>query len=505
MKNIRNILRSWVWRLDHTYAASSYLIRQKVRVLFWLQLVGFFLFFIVMVISLTVSPPYYTSAILDLISLTTIAFSLWFLWKGRYETAVFLLLFVFSSAWIVGFYLKMDHYLVTGVNSFFPFMFAILTFVAFFGSRIQVAFFFALLTFFTLLYFILSFLQNDTDLFIRNQLGMGINSVMSLIIVFLILWLSATITQKVISLLTRELSRNKELNLSLERKVEERTQRMQEAMFELEQMNTSLVETNLKLDMAREVMDQDMRLAHFVQQKYFERSLPENCTWELAVYHTPMTQVSGDFYDFYFLENKLQGVSLFDVSGHGVASALITMLARSIGFRHFRDRQGEDLGEIMKSMNREIIQEIGGLDQYLSGLMLSFVGSDKVVYGNAGHPELILKRYQSQTVETDFFAESNKGTFMGISMLEGDYPVVELTVAKGDLLLLYSDGIIESGNQKGDFYGMEKLLHSLAEASPDASAVTVRDGLIEALNHFCGDRDPDDDRTLIVLRKLSGV
>ena len=95
-----------------------------------------------------------------------------------------------------------------------------------------------------------------------------------------------------------------------------------------------------------------------------------------------MAGVSGDLYDFYLEDNVLTGVSILDVSGHGIASGLITMLARTIFYRNFAAGKEEDLSEILEKSNRHLIKEIGNVDYYLTGILLRFK-QDSVEYVNA--------------------------------------------------------------------------------------------------------------------------
>jgi sigma-B regulation protein RsbU (phosphoserine phosphatase) len=71
-----------------------------------------------------------------------------------------------------------------------------------------------------------------------------------------------------------------------------------------------------------------------------------------------MSGVSGDLYDFYQKEGRLTGLSLFDVSGHGIASGLITLLARSVILRVFMEAGTARLGEVRQKINSQLIEEL---------------------------------------------------------------------------------------------------------------------------------------------------
>jgi sigma-B regulation protein RsbU (phosphoserine phosphatase) len=78
-----------------------------------------------------------------------------------------------------------------------------------------------------------------------------------------------------------------------------------------------------------------MDMASNVQATLFPPTPPEVNGWDIAFVFRPMAGVSGDMYDFYTEGDTLNGVALFDVSGHGIASGLITMIARTVFQRNF--------------------------------------------------------------------------------------------------------------------------------------------------------------------------
>ena len=155
-------------------------------------------------------------------------------------------------------------------------------------------------------------------------------------------------------------SRNEveDLNIHLEKKVEDRTielrhakEEIEAAMEETSAINENLIATNAELENARSIADRDMKMAINVQRSLFPNK-PINTEWDIAIMFKPMSGVSGDFYDFYEARGGgLNGVGLFDVSGHGIASGLITMLAKTIIGRQFnrlherKTRTGSDINQ----------------------------------------------------------------------------------------------------------------------------------------------------------------
>ncbi|MBN2158329.1 MAG: SpoIIE family protein phosphatase [Spirochaetes bacterium] len=298
------------------------------------------------------------------------------------------------------------------------------------------------------------------------------------------------------------------LNVSLEHKVGERTKDLEKTQGELKELlsvyteiNDNLYDVTRELEHAQNTMQQDMEMAASVQERFFSMVPPSLKGWDLAFTLKPIAIVSGDCYDFYLEGERLTGVSLFDVSGHGVASGLITMLAKSISFRHFTRNPEAELNQILKMINEELIEEIGGLGNYISGIMLRFSG-ERVDYVNAGHPDIMLKSGATGQVETVGEGRKDfKGMFLGVPFFRNAHGMLSFDMRRDDAILLYSDAIVESSNKEGEQYGFARLLKSFDTVSPGMSAREQLDRVIGDFNTFLGDATLSDDLTVIIVKK----
>jgi len=285
-----------------------------------------------------------------------------------------------------------------------------------------------------------------------------------------------------------------ELNISLEKKVEDRTRQLYEANQELK----------LALEQIREQQEiarRDMIMAVNVQRSIIPQKAPVVNNYEIGLYAHAMSGVSGDFYDFFIQNNKLAGMGLFDVSGHGIASGLLTILSKSIIFRHFEQLVNLHLGKVMESINKELIQELENVDNYLTGILLRF-SDDKVEYVNAAHTEMLLKRKETNNVIICAHKEKDiKGMFLGKSVFQTFYTPLQFSMKPGDMLLVYSDGITEQKNQDAEEFGFERLKDAFLNAG-GKTAQEICEYIIAAFNEFKGEAKLGDDLTVIVLKKI---
>ncbi|PKL40710.1 MAG: hypothetical protein CVV44_03645 [Spirochaetae bacterium HGW-Spirochaetae-1] len=297
------------------------------------------------------------------------------------------------------------------------------------------------------------------------------------------------------------------LNINLENKVEERTGQLETAnkdsiaaMEEMELINESLIKLNLDLENAQRIMKHDMDMAEQVQSRFLPKTPPLIEGWDIAFVYKAMSGVSGDFYDFYSANGNLTGISLFDVSGHGIASALITMISKSVIFRVFRSNFDLPLNKVMDIIDEELISEIGSVGNYLTGIILRIKGN-AVEYVNGAHTNLLLKKKGSPPVSCVHPPSGDiRGKLIGMSTIDENYTSMTFSVDDGDYLLLYSDCLIESARDH-ERYGMERLKQSFQAAPQGLSAHEMIESILGKFYAFTGNTPLQDDLTVIVVKK----
>lgn len=292
-----------------------------------------------------------------------------------------------------------------------------------------------------------------------------------------------------------------DLNIGLEKKVEVRTKELQKAMDNQAILNGELSNANGKLQNAMDISAKDMKMAVSVQSGMFPKRAPQTDAWDIDFYFSPASGVSGDFYDFYVDNDELEGVALGDVSGHGIASGLITVLARSVFYRHFQLNRDKSLGYIIESANGELIKELAQVEHYLTAILLRFK-DDVVEYVNAAHTEILYKaagRGRASILKPKD-ADDYKGPPLGREGLEVPYKAIKFRMNKGDSIMLYTDCLNETRNVEGEEFSVEGIGEALALAA-DGSAHDILRAVLHEFRVHVGAAPITDDLSMIVIKR----
>ncbi len=290
-----------------------------------------------------------------------------------------------------------------------------------------------------------------------------------------------------------------DLNKNLESKVEKRTESLKEANEKLSFVNSALEEKNGLLAEAQKKTERDMKLAVSVQKSFYNEMTPKLKDWDVAYYFKPAAGVSGDLYDFFYEGDILQGVGLFDVSGHGIAAGLVTMLAKAVIDRKFKEGTSKPFGQLFSEINGQLTAEKGDIENYLTGVLMRMDGN-KVKLINAGHPAVFFRNSRNGKVAPIALknGESSNG-IIGVKDLNPDFKTIKFNMQKDDCIFLYTDCLNESRNLQGTEYGFERIKQALT-LSPIRDSKLILDYIIKDFMNFIGEGEVKDDLTAIVLR-----
>lgn len=208
----------------------------------------------------------------------------------------------------------------------------------------------------------------------------------------------------------------------------------------------------------------------------------------VAAYH-----VGGDYYDYLVHDDGTLDVVIADVSGHNIGAALIMAEART--FIQAEARNLEGTRQIMAALNGFFYQGLVEVEMFITMFYVKYVpGTRKMVYSNAGHNLPLIWRERGQR----FQRLDAQGLILGIVPDAGYEEKLDF-LEPGDFLCLYTDGITETKNKQGDFFGEEGLCSLLREHHRE-SPQNMIDSLLVRLHDFSGTSSFRDDVSLVIMK-----
>lgn len=253
----------------------------------------------------------------------------------------------------------------------------------------------------------------------------------------------------------------------------------------------SSVNRILALGLEKEAIDQELATAQEIQKSILPCKLKDTPWYSTSVIYLPMEKIGGDYYDFFTLAENRLGVFLADISGHGISAALLASLVK-MAFTSQKSNARlpailmDELNKLLYSTlaNRFITSSYAYLDLERGSL----------VTANAGHePVYVLKKNVNEITTI-----KPKGRIIGMIPSIG-YDQESFPIEPGDRVIMFTDGIAESRNADGNFFGIARLKQSIIR-NRDLPPEAFSRELINEINQWSGTGDNfDDDVTLIVI------
>ncbi|HXF49488.1 MAG TPA: SpoIIE family protein phosphatase [Verrucomicrobiae bacterium] len=248
----------------------------------------------------------------------------------------------------------------------------------------------------------------------------------------------------------------------------------------------------------QEKMRREMELAQEVQHALLPAEFPKIEGMEVAAWYQSAREVGGDFFDFFPAGRGLLGIAVADVSGKGVPGALGMAMVRTA--LRLEAKGASSPAEILCRVNRLAAEGIARNMFVTVFLVLLDVKMRKLYYSSAGHLPMLLYR----AAEGKVLRFNPGGLPVGLTLPEGAsfeerIKVEELTLGKGDFFLLYTDGIVEAANDRGERFGTDRLA-GLVGNCVELSAEGLVDRLKTELAGFVGPAGWGDDVTALVVK-----
>ena len=250
--------------------------------------------------------------------------------------------------------------------------------------------------------------------------------------------------------------------------------------------------TRLGLELRKsEKLRQELEIARNIQYRLLPARAPAVDGLDLSGRCLTAERVGGDYYD-YFMRKKPTFV-VADVSGHSIGAALIMAAFRAA----IRSQLAgdEDLDKLVQQLNKVLYEDLFQAEQFVSMAIAEYIPSQRIVrYTTAGHPPMLLWRSGESRFEKLFTDDP----LIGIEPI-ALYHRNQVVLGKGDVLVMYSDGVTEAANNNGNRFGLKAMEKIVMENSSESAAHIVEVLTSEVLG-FSHPGPLRDDVTMLVLK-----
>jgi len=240
----------------------------------------------------------------------------------------------------------------------------------------------------------------------------------------------------------------------------------------------------------RERVEQELRVARSIQQASLPKEVPELEGWEIYPLYRPAREVGGDFYDFFELEDGRLGIVVGDATDKGVPAALVMASARSM--LRAVAQASDSPGDVLRRVNDPLATDIPPNMFVTCFYAILDPESGSLTYANAGHDLPYLHRHSGA-------AEELRARGMPLGLMPGmGYEEKQTILEAGEAALLYSDGLVEAHDPKGEMFGFPRLRALIAEHGEERA---LGDFLLEHLYSFVGEGwEQEDDIPVLTLK-----
>jgi len=240
----------------------------------------------------------------------------------------------------------------------------------------------------------------------------------------------------------------------------------------------------------KERLHKELQVASEIQKKLIPDTLPVIKNLDISAVYLPSKEVSGDYYDVIQIDERRYAFVVADVAGKGIPGALLVSNMQASLYAYLEENP--DLIHVVSRLNRRLINTTTS-DRYIT----FFIGiydmqAGDFTYVNAGHnPPILFKKDSVELLSTG-------GIFIG--SMPWQYQKATIELKQGELLLLYTDGLVEAMDEKEEEFGEERLKQIVQDAR-DKSSADIESAIRRAVKKHTGGKQLDDDFTLIVIKR----
>ncbi len=281
------------------------------------------------------------------------------------------------------------------------------------------------------------------------------------------------------------------LYTQLEEKVRERTAQLTQANQEIAHLNQKLRADNSRMSAELDLLQQ---MQSMILPKQEELQGIQDLA--IAGFMQPAEEVGGDYYDV-LCTDDIVTIGIGDVTGHGLESGILMVMTQT-AVRTLKETKEQDPVQFLDILNRTLYQNVQRMqaDRDLTLAILNYTQGKLQITGQ--HEEIIIVRSSGEIERIDTVD-------LGIP-IAFDQDIVEfldhvfVSLEWGDGVVLYTDGITEAENDRGQSYGIAQLCHTITHHW-SLGVEEIKQAILEDFWQFMGDQKPADDITLVVLKR----
>jgi len=258
--------------------------------------------------------------------------------------------------------------------------------------------------------------------------------------------------------------------------------------------NVNLIRNRIE----QEKIEEDLKIAGVIQRRMLPEGSPTVKDFIIYNQIIPSSEIGGDFYDFIEFSSqgdKEMGILMGDISGHGISGALLMSAAHSVCRNQVICLK--DVATVMHEINRQMLRETKK-KAFVAFIYALLLPDKRVILSNAGLPPPLY--YDHDRKETRFLKTEGERLPLGI-FEDLSYTPFTLCLNKGDVILLYTDGLLEVKNRDNEFFNFHRL-REIFSRSVHLDPEEIYNRIIEELRDFSGKRGLDDDMTIIILKHI---
>jgi sigma-B regulation protein RsbU (phosphoserine phosphatase) len=246
----------------------------------------------------------------------------------------------------------------------------------------------------------------------------------------------------------------------------------------------------------RQRAEQELTAAGEIQRRLFPQKSPRLEGFDINGRCEPANKAGGDYFDYFPMQNGCLGIVVADVAGHGIGPALIMSETRAI-LRSLATTHA-DPGDILTRANQVLSEDLHN-NVFVALILVCLDPHQRQLrFASAGHPGLLFDPY-GQVRTRIRSGDPPLGVIEDHRFETHEYQGLQT----GDSLLLFTDGIVESFNDRDEQFGEEQVINTVTAMVGHSSRQTI-DEIFERVHRFESDTAYQDDRTAVLVKVLNG-